>query len=102
MLLDEIWNKVLNPIHTLHPYRAKVFFSLTVLAPVGKQFKVHSAVGSSGMVLSFCSPLSIWLAHGWNEGLRNYAPTTISFTGFEGPSWHDNRSGITVDHDGQA
>jgi hypothetical protein len=44
MLLDEIWNKVLNPIHTLHPYRAKVFFSLTVLAPVGKQFKVHSAV----------------------------------------------------------
>ena len=44
----------------------------------------------------------MWLAPGWNGGLRDYMPTTVSFSGFSGPAYYDNTSGVTVDQDGLA
>lgn len=54
------------------------------------------------MVLSFGSPLSMWLASGWNGGIRDFMPTTVSFTGYTGPSWYSDTSGITIDQEGRS
>ncbi|MEQ1529794.1 MAG: hypothetical protein ABL925_10795 [Methylococcales bacterium] len=75
-------------------------FSITVSAPVGYEFLLRPASGSIGHLLDFGHPLLTWFSPGWNGGLRDYVPSTLSFTGFEGTQWYKDDTGVSIDQDG--
>ena len=99
-ILGSHWGAATAPSFTAS-LSAESTFSMTVSAPEGFEFLVRSAPNSTGLVLSFGSPLSMWIAPGWNGGQRDFMPTTVSFTGYDGPNWYNDTTGITVDHDGR-
>ena len=100
-ILGSFWGAAPVPSFTTNLSSASEF-SLTVSAPSGYEFLVRPAPNSVGLVLSFGSPLSMWIASGWNGGVRDFMPTSVSFSGFAGPSWYDDTTGVTVDQDGRA
>jgi hypothetical protein len=77
-------------------------FRLTLSAPAGYAFTIQSHPSSQAGMLAFGAPLSIWHAPGWDGGLRYSLPTTVSFSGFSGPSWYDVTAGVSVDTEGRA
>jgi len=86
---------------TIPPFSANLSqlnnFSLTVSAPSGYDFLVHSAGNSTGMVLSYTTS---WIASGWNGGLTDYTMPTVSFNGAAVPAWYNDTTSLTIDKDG--
>lgn len=77
-------------------------FGITVNAPTGYEFAINSQSGSIGGVLSFGTPLSIWMATGWTSQTNISLPTQVSFTNYNGPSWYNNTTNASVSTNGLA
>lgn len=100
-IFGSFWGSTAAPTFTAN-LSEEQSFNLTIAAPTGYEFLVTSAPNSIGVILSFGSPLSMWIASGWNGGLRDFVPTAVTFEGFSGSNWHSNTAGITIDQQGRA
>jgi len=100
-IFGSFWGSAPAPTFTANLSQEQSF-NLTIAAPTGYDFLVVSAPNSIGMILSFGSPLSMWIASGWDGGLRDFVPTSVTFTGFSGSNWTSNSAGITIDQQGRA
>lgn len=100
-IMGSFWGAATAPTFTTSMSKENLF-SLTVAAPAGQEFVVAGAPGSIGMVMSIGKPLSLWIASGWDGGVRDYMPTVVSFSGYSGPGWYSDTTGITVDQQGRA
>lgn len=100
-ILGSHWGAATVPTFTTNLSQTGIF-SLSVVAPPDQDFVVTGAPGSIGMVMSIGSPLSMWLGSGWNGGLRDYAPTTVSFGGYSGSTWYNDTTGVSIDQQGLA
>lgn len=73
---------------------------VTLSAPTGYAFTINSHAASTGGVLSFGAPLSIWRAAGWDGGLRISLPTTVTLGDFSGPAPYKVDAATSVDTQG--